>query len=152
MNALSARFAELTDGFAREAGLPCVISDDGRTAELAPEGVHVHLACAEEAGLVYFQAGCALAPAENDPDRARFLAKLLSANNLFAGTQGFTLGLDGDLVTVQYACEIAPLDAERFSTLIQNLLTVCADWSERLGSADDAVPPGSAMLPDGLSV
>ena len=68
--------------------------------------------------------------------------KLLTANNLFSDTMGFTLGVDEtqELVTLQLAWDLSRLDAEGFAHIVNNLLSVAADWMIRLNEWRPAAP------------
>ena len=124
---------ELATGFAAAAGCDCEVKEGSCRATLSVEGIVVHIGLLEESGMLVFQTGVGAVPAEED-GRAEFCMKLLAADNLFSGTMGFTLGVDEaqNVVTLQLAWDVLHLDAEGFSHIVNNLLSVSLDWMMRL--------------------
>lgn len=58
---------------------------------------------------------------------------MLAANVLWMGTGGATLGMDFEgRVMLCYSEPIPDLSLERFSKIIDNLITVAEDWEENL--------------------
>ena len=146
---------ELVTGFAAAAGCGCEVEEGSCRACLSVEGVVVHIGLLEESGMLVFQTGVSTVPAGED-GREEFCMKLLAANNLFGGTMGFTLGVDEsqDIVTLQLAWDALHLDAEGFSHIVNNLLSVSLDWMVRLQNwrpspperAKDSAPEASFMM------
>lgn len=137
-------FYELATGYAAATGCSCEAEEGSCRASLSVEGVVVHIGLLEESGMLVFQTGVGSVPAGED-GRKEFCMKLLAANNLFGGTMGFTLGVDEtrDIVTLQIAWDALHLDAEGFSHIMNNLLSVSLDWMVRLQDWRPS-PPESA--------
>ena len=124
---------ELVTGYAEATGCTCTIEQGSCHAVLRVEDADIQIGLVEASGMMVFQTAVAILPAE-DAGREEFCMRLLGANNLFNGTMGFTLGLDTEqeLVTLQLAWDSYHLDAEAFSCIVNNLLSVTADWMIRL--------------------
>jgi hypothetical protein len=124
-------FHELTTGYAAATGCACETVEGNAQATLSVEGFSVQIGLVESSGMIVFQAGIALVPLRG---REEFCLRLLTANNLFSETRGFTLGVDAgqELVTLQLAWDISRLDAEGFARILNNLFSVAADWMIRL--------------------
>ena len=126
---------ELVTGYAEATGCACTVEQGSCHAVLRVEDAEIQIGLLETSGMLICQTAVAVLPGE-DAGREAFCMELLGANNLFAGTMGFTLGLDAgqDLVTLQLAWDIYHLDAEGFACIIHNLLAVTADWMVRLSN------------------
>ena len=124
---------DLVTGYAEATGCTCKIEQGSCHAVLCVEDAEIQIGLLQTSGMIVCQTAVAVLPGE-DAGRAAFCMELLAANNLFAKTMGFTLGLDAgqNLVTLQLAWDIYHLDAEGFACLINNLLAVTADWMVRL--------------------
>lgn len=150
---------ELTTAYAAAAGCSCEMKEGSCRTVLAMEGITVNIGIVESSGMLLFQTGVALLPAGDCREREEFCLKLLSANNLFRDTFGFTLGVDEEqqMVTVQIAWDARHLDNEGFSCLVNNLLAVSADWMLRLDAWRPSPPetqsiPGDDILMHSLKV
>ncbi len=153
---------ELATSYAEATGCSCSMDGDRRHAVLAVEGLHVHIGLLERADMLLFQTVVALLPPPGAPGREEFCLHLLSANNLFRDTGGFTLGVDEgqNLVTLQIAWELQHLDAEGFTHLVNNLLSAAMTWMIRLDawcpSSSEGRGAGSeevdSMMMNGLKV
>lgn len=142
---------ELATGYAATTGCACEAEEGSCQAALSVEGLGVHIGLVESSGMIVFQTGVALLPANEG--REEFCMKLLSANNLFTDTMGFTLGVDEsqELVTIQLAWNLSRLDAEGFARIVNNLLAVAADWMIRLDEWRPSAPGGEGTAPTGAS-
>jgi hypothetical protein len=118
-------FHELTTGYAAATGCACEAVEGSAQATLSVEGFSVHIGLVESSGMIVFQAGIALVPLQG---REEFCLRLLTANNLFSETLGFTLGVD----------------AEGFARILNNLFSVAADWMVRLDEWRPSAPGGES--------
>lgn len=135
---------ELTTEYAAATGCSCEIKEGSCQATLSVEGLTIQIGLAESSGMILFQTGVALLPADT-ANRDAFCLNLLAANNLFSETRGFTLGVDEerDLVTLQLAWDLSRLDTEGFARIVHNLLAVAADWMIRLDEWRPSAPEGN---------
>lgn len=133
---------ELSTGYAAAAGCVCEAKEGSGRAVLSVEGMTVRIGLVEGSGMLLFQTGVALLPAEGSFGREQCCLKLLAANNLFRDTFGFTLGVDEtqEMVTVQIAWDARHLDDEGFACIVNNLLAVSADWMLRLSDWRPSAP------------
>jgi hypothetical protein len=138
-------FHELTTGYAAATGCACETEEGSAQATLSVEGFSVQIGLVESSGMIVFQTGTALVPLQW---REEFCLRLLTANNLFSETQGFTLGVDTEqeLVTLQLARDISRLDAEGFARILNSLFSVAADWMVRLNEWWPSVPGGKSKV------
>jgi hypothetical protein len=134
---------ELTTGYAAATGCSCETEEGSGQATLSVEGFSVRIGLVESSGMIVFQTGMALVPLQG---REEFCLRLLTANNLFTETLGFTLGVDAEqeLVTLQLAWDISRLDAEGFARIVNNLFSVAADWMVRLDEWRPSAPGGES--------
>ena len=134
---------ELVTGYAAAAGCDCEVEEGSCRAALSVEGVVVHIGLLEESGMLVFQTGVGALPSGEEQrilERSTFFA-----DNLFCGTMGFTLGVDEEqgIVTLQLAWDALHLDAEGFSRIVNNLLSVSLDWMLRLQNWRPSPPEGA---------
>ena len=124
---------ELTTGYASATGCACEREEGGTHVVLIVEEVRVHVGFLESSGMMLFHTAVGLLPRKGE-GREELCMELLGANNLFSGTLGFTLGVDEaqELVTLQLAWDAFHLDGESFARIVNNLLSVAADWMLRL--------------------
>ncbi|MCF0120557.1 MAG: type III secretion system chaperone [Duodenibacillus sp.] len=130
---------KLVSEYAEKNGMECNMEPGSCQATLVCEGLEVQLGLAEESGMLLIQTGVGLLQTTGGEEYCRMI---LAANNAFSGTQGFTLGLDEDLelITLQVTSPLMPLTDETFSNLMNNLLTVAADWLVRLNDWRPSAP------------
>ena len=135
---------ELVTGYAAAAGCGCEVEEGSCRAALSVEGLVVHIGLLEESGMLVFQTGVGALPSGEEA-RGELCLKLLAADNLFCGTMGFTLGVDEEqgIVTLQLAWDALHLDAEGFSRIVNNLLSVSLDWMLRLQNWRPSPPEGA---------
>ena len=88
------------------------------------------------------------------------MMSLLDANDFFAGTNGFTLGInkEAEIVTLQTVWNISYLSQEYFSNLVENTFIEGTSWLEKfsLEKTDNETSdkttsetPASTGLPNG---
>ena len=137
---------ELATEYASATGCACEMEEGGCHAVLTVEEVRVHVGFLESSGMLLFHTAVALLPRRGE-GREEFCMKLLEANNLFSRTLCFTLGVDveQELATLQLAWDAFHLDGESFARIVNNLLSVAADWMVRL----DAWRPAPLQEEDG---
>ena len=124
---------ELVTGYADATGCSCKIEQGSCHAVLRVEDADIQIGLVEASGMMVFQTAVGILPKE-DAGREEFCISLLGANSLFNETMGLTLGLDTEqeLVTLQLAWDIYHLNAEGFACILNNLLSVTANWMIRL--------------------
>ena len=135
---------ELATGYALTTGCACEIETGSTHAVLSVEGLSIHIGMVESSGMLVFQTGVALLPDPGSSGQKEFYIKLLSANNLFSETMGFTIGVDTtqELVTLQLAWGVFHLNSEGFARIINNLLAVAAQWMVRLDKWQTSIHDG----------
>ena len=138
---------ELTTAYASATGCTCEKEGENHVALLV-EGVRLRVGFLESSGMLLFHTVVAPLPGKEN-GRGEFCMKLLTANNLFLDTMGFTLGVDEhqELVTIQLAWDLSHLEAESFARIVNNLLAVAADWMIRLNEWRPSSSAGEGSAP-----
>ena len=121
----------LISSFAERHGCACQTQSGTCQASILVGGLQIQLGLFEQSGMLLLHTGVGLLPMEG---REELLRTVLAANNLFAATNGCTLGLDPDqgLITLQLAWNLHLLDDTSFDTLMDNFLTIAAQWLQEL--------------------
>ena len=142
-------FYELINTFAAKSGCTANVKEGTCTGSLIVEGLEFHLGLMESSGMLLINTGVALLPSEG---REEFYEYLLTANDLFSGTKGLTLGVnkEQELVTLQLAWELGKLDEERFGNLMANMGILAAEWIMKLDAWRPEAPSFAASADPSL--
>lgn len=142
---LSPQLDSLLQDLGLQLGIPELAPDETGHCTLSIDGAWtMHIAWYEARQCVQFLTDLGGLPAH---DREAFLAQLLTANALFAGTQGATLALDPTREQVVLCRELglAGLDYIAFEKGLEAFIEQAEHWRARLDAAagplaDDRAP------------
>ncbi|MEZ0389474.1 MAG: type III secretion system chaperone [Verrucomicrobium sp.] len=124
-------FQQLLTQYGGVIGLPDLLPTvEGFCALTIDESFVLKLQLDAETGLLAFVIDLGVVAEEH---RAKTSTFMLAANVLWMGTGGATLGMDFDgLAMLCYSESVAHMALERFSKIIDGLITVAEDWEENL--------------------
>ncbi|MCR4666967.1 MAG: type III secretion system chaperone [Desulfovibrio sp.] len=133
---------KLAQKFAEDNGLTLDIMDNGHGATIHAGPLDVRLVLQPGSSMLVAQTCVGVLP---DKGREQFLMRVLSANDLFAGSNGMTLGVnaEAEVVTLQICWDISALSQESFSNLIVNLVSQSGYWLEKLSEPQNQPSQGS---------
>ncbi|SFS73762.1 Tir chaperone protein (CesT) family protein [Succinivibrio dextrinosolvens] len=149
---------ELVTNFKKEHD-ECEINlqDNGYSATISLGPMEMKLLIQPGSQMLVIQVPVGILP---KTDREEFMMSLLDANDFFAGTNGFTLGInkEAEIVTLQTVWNISYLSQEYFSNLVENTFIEGTSWLEKfsLEKTDNETSdkttsetPASTGLPNG---
>ena len=141
----------LLAAFGRSNGIEGLAFDEAGGCALGFDAAALQLTKLAEAGQVLACAPLGYLPVESAQP---LLRELLSANVLFRGTQGATLGADAEtgLVTIAYVIPLQGCDEVRFNQSLQNFVQIADRWQRWLDGATQSTPAPESEPPVGMRV
>ena len=141
---MQAYFTELVTAFLAEAGIDRTVVPGENPVSVSLGELVFHIGLFESRRAVVLQAIAGVLP---DMNREAFCMELLRMNSLFRGTQGCTLGLEGDAVTLQSLIPIDGITTEHFITqavsFLEALLAVMEDFNNISARAETKSTDGN---------
>ncbi|MBQ3060263.1 MAG: type III secretion system chaperone [Desulfovibrio sp.] len=117
------RFLELVTAFLAEAHIDCPVVPGESLVSVPMGDFHFQIGLFESRNAIVMQAAAGVVPADG---REAFYAELLRMNSLFCGTNGATLGLEGDAVTLQSIIHMEDLSQVAFTAQAVTFLEALA--------------------------
>lgn len=138
MSAKLSDFHANLDAFTQVRQLTWSQGKEEHMACLDIEGFPINLLYMHDRGLLFIQSGVGIPPQEPAQQSALW-KRLLKANNGFAETGGATLGYDedADMITLQVSWPLDGLDRQSFDNLLENVITLLAQWLLKLSQNEE---------------
>lgn len=121
------RFLELVSAFLAEANIECPVIPGEHVISIPLGDFHFQIGLFESRNAIVMQGVAGIAPSTG---REAFYAELLRMNSLFRGTNGATLGLEGDTVTLQSIIHMEELTQKAFIAQAATFLDALASALE----------------------
>ena len=137
------RFVELLTAFLNEAGIECPVVPGENFVSIPLGDFTFYAGLLESRRSIVMQAVVGLLPSSG---RDAFCTELLRMNSLFKGTQGATLGLEDDAVTLQCSILLDELSEAAFIAQATAYLEALVHMLEHFGNiAEQAQAAGSVI-------
>ena len=121
------RFLELVTAFLAEANIECPVIPGEHVISVPLGDFRFQIGLFESRNAIVMQGVAGIAPSTG---LEAFYAELLRMNSLFRGTNGATLGLEGDAVTLQSIIHMEDLTQEAFIVQAATFLDALASALE----------------------
>lgn len=139
------RFIELVTAFLNEAGIECPVVPGENFVSVPLGDFSFNIGLLEARRSIVMQGIVGLLPSSG---REGFCLELLRMNSLFKGTQGATLGLEDDAVTVQCSILMDELSDASFIAQSVSFLEALAYLMEHFGEVAERAQSGGGEVSD----